>query len=203
MVTNLEVGEQRGQKLVMPERYKDAAKDPYFKDQFLYQPDTDSYLCPEGQSLHFRGMRYKERSHLVQYRVYSASRTACRSCPAFGNCTKDKHSGRALWIGSSDRLLNEHRQWMKTNEARSLYNRRKQLNEPVFGILKDQMGARRFLLRGLVNVSAEFTLMATAFNLKTLSRVWNRFKPGTLFITKQQRGMRTQNIVAAFNPSLS
>jgi hypothetical protein len=70
-----------------------------------------------------------------------------------------------------DRLLNEQRQWMKTDEARNLYARRKQLSEPVFGILKEQMGARRFLLRSLVNVCAEFTLMATAFNLKVLSRV--------------------------------
>ena len=34
------------------------------------------------------------------------------------------------------------------------------------------MGARRFLLRGLANVRAEFVLLATAFNLRTLWRVW-------------------------------
>jgi hypothetical protein len=73
-------------------------------------------------------------------------------------------------------LLREHRQWMKTDKARNLYARRQQLSEPTFGILKEQLGARRFLLRGLANVRAEFTLMATAFNLRTLSRVWNRVK---------------------------
>ena len=35
-----------------------------------------------------------------------------------------------------------------------------------------QLAARRFLLRGMVNVSAEWTLLATAFNLRTLWRVW-------------------------------
>ena len=44
--------------------------------------------------------------------------------------------------------------------------------EPVFGIIKEQQGARRFLLRGLVNVAAEWTMLATAFNLRTLWRVW-------------------------------
>ena len=112
-VANLETGEQRGQTLVMTERYKEAAQGPYFKDQFLYEPETDSYLCPKGQYLHFRGLRHKERLHSGQIRVYSASRTACRLCPALGVCTKDKHGGRALWIGPSDRLLNEHRQWMR------------------------------------------------------------------------------------------
>ena len=104
-VANLETGEQRGQTLVMTERYKDTTQDPYFKDQFLYDAETDSYLCPKGQPLHFRGLRQKERLPSGQYRVYCASRTACRLCPAFGVCTKDKHGGRALWIGSSDRSV--------------------------------------------------------------------------------------------------
>ncbi len=77
---------------------------------------------------------------------------------------------------------------MKTDEARELYARRQQLSEPVFGILKDQMGGRRFLLRGLLNVYAEFTLMATAFNLRTLSRVWNRLRQVTLFRLPQLGG---------------
>ena len=49
---------------------------------------------------------------------------------------------------------------------------RKQLVEPVFGIIKEQQGARRFLLRGLANVAAEWTMLVTAFNLRTLCRVW-------------------------------
>jgi transposase len=193
-VANLETGHQRDQTLVMTERYIDTTQGPYFKDRFLYQPETDSYVCPEGQILHFRGLRQNKRLPSNQYRVYRVSRTVCRACPAYGICTKDKHGGRALWIGSSDRLLNEHRQWMKTDEARSLYARRQQLIEPVFGILKEQLGARRLLLRGLVNVSAEFTLMATAFNLRTLSRVWNRLKQEIGLKSKQQHGMVMRRI---------
>ena len=44
--------------------------------------------------------------------------------------------------------------------------------EPVFGIIKEQLAARRFLLRGFANMSAEWTLLGTAFNLRTLWRVW-------------------------------
>jgi transposase len=193
-VANLEVGEQRDQRLVMPERYQEALKDPYFKDQFHYQPETDSYLCPQGQTLHFRGLRQNKRLPSSQYRVYGISRTICRTCPAYGVCTRDKHGGRVLWIGSSDRLLLEHRKWMKTEKARELYALRQQLNEPVFGILKEQIGARRFLLRGLANVSAEFTLLATVFNLRTLCQIWNRLKQGTLFRSNDQVGKVILNI---------
>ncbi len=61
---------------------------------------------------------------------------------------------------------------MDTDTARRMYARRKVLSEPTFGILKEQLGARRFLLRGLANVRAEFDLLATAFNLRVLWRVW-------------------------------
>ena len=44
--------------------------------------------------------------------------------------------------------------------------------EPIFGIIKEELRARRFLLRGLNNVGAEFTMLATAFNLRVLWRAW-------------------------------
>ncbi|MDO8687550.1 MAG: IS1182 family transposase [Dehalococcoidales bacterium] len=169
---SLEAGESRGQILVMSERYKDSRTGPYFKDRFAYDSANDSYTCPHGNTLAFRGLRRSKLTDLRSIRVYRASRTACRTCPAFGTCTKDKHCGRTLWISASEVLLLKHRQWMRSNEARTLYARRRELSEPTFGIMKDQMNARKFLLRGMANVRAEFTLLATAFNLRTLWHVW-------------------------------
>ena len=172
-VANLEAGKKRNQTLVMTERYRGELKGSYFKDNFIFDSATDSYICPDGQRLPFRGLRLDKVTGLRTMRVYRASRTACRTCPAFGICTRDKHAGKALWINASDELLQQHRQWMKTDEALALYARRKVMSEPTFGILKDQMNARKFLLRGLINVNAEFTLLATAFNLRTLWRIWS------------------------------
>jgi transposase len=171
---NLEAGKNREQILVMTERYQGDLQKPYFKDRFVYDSTTDSYLCPKGHRLLFRGLRKSRLNDPRPIRFYRASRTDCRLCPALGVCTKDAHAGRALWIGPSDLLLREHREWMKTDEARSLYARRQQLSEPTFGIMKEQMGMRRFLLRGLRNVRAEFALIATTFNLRTLWNIWKR-----------------------------
>jgi hypothetical protein len=176
---SLEAGESRGQLLVMGERYQEEVRGPYFKDRFTYDAATDSYICPHGQRLPFRSLRKSPITGIRSIRLYRASRTACRACPAFGVCTKDAHGGRALWIGSSDLLLRKHRQWMSTDEARRLYARRKVLSESAFGIIKDQLGARRFLLRGLANVRAEFTLIATAFNLRMLCQIWKRMTKAT------------------------
>ncbi len=57
------------------------------------------------------------------------------------------------------------------DDARTLYKRRKQTVEPVFGIIKSAMGFTRFHLRGLHNVTAEWTLVALAYNCRRLNRL--------------------------------
>jgi hypothetical protein len=53
--------------------------------------------------------------------------------------------------------------------GRQLYRLRKQTVEPVFGILKEALGFRRFLMRGLEKVSLEWTLVSLAWNFKRLA----------------------------------
>ena len=48
---NLEAGERRGDVFVMPERYHAGVQGPYFKDRFVYNTATISYICPQGQRL--------------------------------------------------------------------------------------------------------------------------------------------------------
>ena len=60
----------------------------------------------------------------------------------------------------------EHR--MKSNVGREFYAQRKSTVEPVFGIIKEVMGFRRFMLRGLKAIQGEWLLVCLAFNLKRL-----------------------------------
>ncbi len=166
---HLEASHRRGQQVAMPDRSR-SPRDPYHKDQFSYDGDSDSYICPNGERLPFLGARIHQGSPVRLYRVESAS--VCLGCPAFGICTKEYRWGRSLQIGPYDQALRRHREWMSTPVAKVAYDLRKQLVEPVFGIIKDQLGARKFLLRGLANVAAEWSLLATAFNLRTLWRAW-------------------------------
>ena len=50
------------------------------------------------------------------------------------------------------------------------YRLRKQVVEPVFGQIKQAMGFRQFLLRGLTKVKAEWQMVCTAHNLLKLAR---------------------------------
>ena len=57
---------------------------------------------------------------------------------------------------------------LKTQDGRKLYALRKQVPEPVFGIIKSVMGFRQFLLRGLDRVRGEWSLVTMAWNMKRL-----------------------------------
>jgi transposase len=60
---------------------------------------------------------------------------------------------------------------LEQDDAKALYQRRKQTVEPVFGIIKSAMGFRRFHLRGLAKVASEWTLVTLAYNCKRMNRL--------------------------------
>jgi transposase len=167
---NLAALAERGQTIVMPESQDRRRQSPYHKDAFERDPESDSYLCPKGQCLPF--LKEVKRRGRAGIRVYGGIASICRGCPAFGVCTTDRRHGRNLEIGPEEEVLRAHRRWMDTEGARAIYRRRKTLIEPVFGIMKEQQGARRFLLRGLANVLGEWLLLTSAFNLRSLWKVW-------------------------------
>jgi len=167
---NLEACTEREQSIAMPEAQQKALEDPYHKQVFRYAPEADTFTCPKGQTLYY--LRTTSRKRRPKARIYRAAAGICQACPAFTACAKDRAHGRTIETGPQEKYLREHRVWMATTEAKELYRHRKELPEPTFGILKEQQGARRFLLRGLDQVRAEWILLATAFNLRTLYRVW-------------------------------
>jgi transposase len=60
----------------------------------------------------------------------------------------------------------DHR--LQTPAGKKLYALRKQIPEPVFGIIKSVLGFRQFLLRGLDKVRGEWALVTMAWNMKRM-----------------------------------
>lgn len=58
---------------------------------------------------------------------------------------------------------------LQTRSGRAIYALRKQTVEPVFGIIKHVMKFRQFMLRGVRQVSQEWSLVALAWNLKRMN----------------------------------
>ncbi len=84
---------------------------------------------------------------------------------------------RAEGIGKSRIRDPEHQRMrakLRTVAGRKIYQRRQAVVEPVFGILKEQRGMRKFRRRGLAAVTTEWTLAAIAYNLTRLAHLTPR-----------------------------
>jgi len=64
--------------------------------------------------------------------------------------------------------LERMRYQLSTQSGRKLYGKRKSTVEPVFGIIKQVLGFRQFLLRGLQATTGEWRLVTMAYNLKRM-----------------------------------
>jgi hypothetical protein len=80
---------------------------------------------------------------------------------------------RAAGLGKSRIRDPEHlrmREKLRSPAGRGIYRRRQAVVEPVFGILKEQRGMRKFRRRGLAAVTTEWMLAAIAYNLTRIAR---------------------------------
>jgi hypothetical protein len=160
-----------GYPVVMPEAQSAAQRSqPYHKAQFAYDAEAESVRCPEGAVLTNRGSH--QRADGRRMTTYRAEAGVCAACAVRAACTTTTRPGRAVQLGAYETAVRAHRQWMATAEAQQASRRRGPLIEAVFGTLKEQHQGRRFQLRGLRKVTAEWTLLAVGANLRTLARVW-------------------------------
>lgn len=170
---NLEAVQGYATEVFMPDPQEKRKSDnpnkwPYHKDKFVYEPETDTYRCPEGKPLTFSHTTCRSDEGGKEVKVYRGRE--CSGCPAWGKggCTKDK-KGRTIEINGHEGRIREHRQKMQTEEARALIKQRSGTVELVFAVIKEQMGVSRFLLRGLENARAEWQLACAVYNLW---RIW-------------------------------
>lgn len=147
------------------------ANNPFHKAHFSYDAVADHYICPLGQVLTYK---YLTQWNGKAARVYRGG--ACTGCPAqaSGACTKAKQ--RSLAVFGHEQALQTHAAKMQTPLARQLLQQRKVIIEPVFGMLREQQGLLRFLVRGRAKVTAEWRLLCVAHNLRKLWKHWWRPK---------------------------
>ncbi|HEY5891933.1 MAG TPA: transposase, partial [Chthoniobacterales bacterium] len=73
--------------------------------------------------------------------------------------------------GPGATFMEEMEYRVNTKEGRTRYKERQQTVEPVFGIIKEALGFRRFSMRGSAKAGLEWTLVCLAYNLKRLFTV--------------------------------
>ncbi len=155
------------------EQRQKVQNDPFRTENLHYNAQQDYFVCPMGQHLTYRhtSKTKSKHGHESSVRIYQAQR--CTGCPLRGACHKAK-TDRIIQVNPN---LQRHKQIARQNlhSIRGIYLRKKRCvePEPVFGQIKWNRGFKRFLLRGLPKVTAEFGIVAIAHNLK---KMWVRLQ---------------------------
>ena len=135
---------------------------------FRYDESEDVYICPEGERLAY--WRTRPNSHgKYQVRVYRCRNA--KNCLVSWECSPNK-KGRTILRGEHEAVVARQREKQKAVREQEIMRSRKWIVEPTFGQIKENMGFRRFNVRGIENVSAQWSLICTVFNLKKLYRYW-------------------------------
>ena len=142
---------------------------------FIFQPDTNRYVCPEGKFLRHEGRLKKERG-LVSRR-YLAKAQDCQVCARKPECCPENHSGgRGILRLEESAAVLAFRQKMETEEARASYRRRGRVVEFCHAWIKSKLGLRQFHVRGLRKVQMEMLWACLTYNLQHWIRL-NRLRP--------------------------
>ena len=143
---------------------KSQAPDPaYNVENFNYDDQTDTYTCPQGNTLSSNGSWYKARNY--QFKQYKTK--ACKNCPVRALCTTAKQNGKII-------QRSEYTSYIEENAARvaadpDTYKKRQALVEHPFGTMKRQWGFDHILTKkGISAASADFGLIALVYNLRRL-----------------------------------
>jgi transposase len=86
----------------------------------------------------------------------------------------------------------QHR--LQTKQGKALYNLRKETVEPIFGIIKETIGFRRFSMRGKAKAALEWTLVTLSYNLRRLYSVQMQRKNG-MFVSKKSQTVVNETLV--------
>ena len=126
-------------------------KQLFTKDDFRYDPLTDTYTCPEGAQLTHRFTTPEKNG--VKQRYYRT--TACKTCLARSGCTENNR-GRTIKRLMDEDVLERMAQRLRAHPEKMRL--RSQLVEHPFGTMKRGMNQGYFLLRGMRKVAAEMSL---------------------------------------------
>ena len=94
----------------------------------------------------------------------------CDGCEPASQCRKNPEAkaGRKLTRDEHEAARERHRERMNQPESSDRYKQRQHFGEMPFAVMKVCFDMRRFLLRGLDYVQAEWQWCCTAFNSKKL-----------------------------------
>jgi transposase len=170
----------------------------YFVSKFTYNKETNTYICPQGQTLTTTGRWHKKtgRTEESGYQFQKYRTPACKTCPVKKQCTS-RTAGREIDRSQYADAVEENHQRYQANPQ--LYRKRQEINEHIFGTIKRKWGYNYTDLIGLEKVNGEHSLIMLVYNIKRSINIlgvpdliaklktWNSpYKAKVLFLLKTE-----------------
>lgn len=173
---NVLVADEKGIDLIGPMVPSSAGKitalgmrgitEDFSPDKFLFDPEKNGMICPEGRFLPFRFKRVKKGKTLYHYQGKE-----CASCPSKPSCSPTSKKGRVVYRLENDPKVTAFLAKMETPKAKTIYRQRAEVAEFPNLWIKEKFGLRRFRLRGLVKAEMEARWACLTYNIKLWIRL--------------------------------
>lgn len=140
----------------------------HLRENMLYDEGKDEYTCPGGKKLravHTGGRKSTSgfESEITYYECES-----CLGCPMKKNCTRARGNRKMSLSKTFLRQREESRSRITSPAGILLRMNRSIQSEGAFGVIKEDYGFRRFLLRGNRKVRTELLIVALGYNINKL-----------------------------------
>ena len=142
-----------------PESNCGRAKGKYNMSHFMFNEETQTYICPNNQPMSY--LKHAFKSNGQGYTSYKG--VGCPDCPLKTKCTKTSY--RSISVYDNEELVAAMRVKTASDAGKRASKRRSQTVEPTFGVLKECKNFRKFHLRGLEKVRGEWMLMLISYNI--------------------------------------
>ena len=153
----------------LPESVRGSEDEPYHASRFVFDAEKDQCICPRGERLQFDSIKPRDKAHPYEVRVYRCQ--SYETCPVRWQCSRSK-SGRTVQIHPNHGALVRQREKLRDETMRETLKHRAATVEPVFGWIKENIGFRRWTVRGLEKVQSQWLLVCTAVNFIRLKSLW-------------------------------
>lgn len=140
-------------------------ENPFLKEHFLYDPQQDYYLCPQGRRLVLKGETTitTKTGYKSQVKIYQC--VGCDGCPFKDKCCRSQ-SNRTIEVREKLEKYKDQARDNLTSEAGIQLRKQRNVDvEPVFGDWKYNQGYRRLRLRGEDKVIVEIGWLSVSHNI--------------------------------------
>ena len=154
------------------------------RENMLYDAENDEYTCQHGKKLRvvYIGKRQSKSGFESETTYYECE--DCSECPHKKSCTRAK-GNRKMQISKEFLRQRDESRVRITGEMGSLLRINRSIQaEGAFGVLKQDMGFRQFLLRGNKKVKTELILMAMGYNINKYHNKIQRNRTGRQLFEK-------------------